>query len=161
MVQTRAISRACRSAFAHVVVLIDGNLSTTPAEEVPEGGFDDAPRSTPRNVTPAKDDGQAVRARFQAEAMRLIGSLTDVRDVPSIKAWWPDNQRDLDMLPDDLFTQVKGRYEDHWAELAKGKPAGARRCFVKSPPKRRSHDRPGPGRAPCDRCQQSARRDQA
>lgn len=40
MCQTRAISRACRSAFAHVVVLIDRNLSTTPAEEVPHGGFD-------------------------------------------------------------------------------------------------------------------------
>lgn len=34
MVQTRAISRACRSAFAHVVVMIDANLSTTPAEEM-------------------------------------------------------------------------------------------------------------------------------
>jgi hypothetical protein len=39
MAQTRAISRACRSAFAHVVVLIDAGLSTTPAEEVPDGGF--------------------------------------------------------------------------------------------------------------------------
>lgn len=39
MAQTRAISRACRSAFAHVVVMIDAGLSTTPAEEVPEGGF--------------------------------------------------------------------------------------------------------------------------
>lgn len=34
MVQTRAISRACRSAFAHVVVMIDGDLATTPAEEM-------------------------------------------------------------------------------------------------------------------------------
>ena len=40
MCQTRAISRACRSAFAHVVVLIDRNLSTTPAEEVPINGFE-------------------------------------------------------------------------------------------------------------------------
>jgi hypothetical protein len=40
MAQTRAISRACRSAFAHVVVLIDKSLSTTPAEEVPEEGFE-------------------------------------------------------------------------------------------------------------------------
>lgn len=45
MAQTRAISRACRSAFAHVVVLIDSNLSTTPAEEVPDEGFNDAPAS--------------------------------------------------------------------------------------------------------------------
>lgn len=39
MAQTRAISRACRSAFAHVVVLMDAGLSTTPAEEVPSNGF--------------------------------------------------------------------------------------------------------------------------
>lgn len=35
MAQTRAISRVCRSKFAFVVVLIDENLSTTPAEEMP------------------------------------------------------------------------------------------------------------------------------
>ena len=34
MAQTRAISRVCRSAFAFVVVLIDADLSTTPAEEM-------------------------------------------------------------------------------------------------------------------------------
>ncbi len=34
MAQTRAISRACRSAFAHVVVMIDADLGTTPAEEM-------------------------------------------------------------------------------------------------------------------------------
>lgn len=34
MAQTRAISRACRTAFAHVVVLMKENLETTPAEEV-------------------------------------------------------------------------------------------------------------------------------
>jgi hypothetical protein len=40
MAQTRAISRACRSAFAHVVVMMNAGLSTTPAEEVPMEGFD-------------------------------------------------------------------------------------------------------------------------
>jgi uncharacterized protein (DUF3820 family) len=35
MAQTRAISRVCRSAFAHVVVLMDAGLETTPAEEIP------------------------------------------------------------------------------------------------------------------------------
>lgn len=41
MAQTRAISRACRSAFAFIVVLIDASLSTTPAEEVPTDGFEE------------------------------------------------------------------------------------------------------------------------
>jgi len=40
MAQTRAISRACRSAFAHVVVMMNAGLATTPAEEVPFDGFD-------------------------------------------------------------------------------------------------------------------------
>ena len=41
MAQTRAISRACRSAFAHVVVLMNEGLEVTPAEEVPAEGFKD------------------------------------------------------------------------------------------------------------------------
>src|SRR3546814_17286822 len=41
MAQTRAISRACRSAFAHVVVMNDADIATTPAEGVPDGGFID------------------------------------------------------------------------------------------------------------------------
>jgi len=40
MSQTRAMSRAARAVFAHVVVLIDSGLSTTPAEEVPDDGFE-------------------------------------------------------------------------------------------------------------------------
>jgi hypothetical protein len=58
MCQTRAISRACRSAFAHVVVLIGGGLETTPAEEVPAEGFSDSPRPapTPRQVPRLKEE---------------------------------------------------------------------------------------------------------
>ena len=48
MCQTRAISRVCRAAFAHVVVLMDAGLSTTPAEEVSDGGFFDAPVEQPK-----------------------------------------------------------------------------------------------------------------
>jgi hypothetical protein len=52
MCQTRAISRACRSAFAFVVVLIDEKLSTTPAEEA-EGAEHEEARE--RTMTPAKE----------------------------------------------------------------------------------------------------------
>lgn len=41
MAQTRAISRACRGPFAFVVVLMNANLEVCPAEEVPDGGFND------------------------------------------------------------------------------------------------------------------------
>jgi hypothetical protein len=49
MAQTRAISRACRSAFAFVVTMMDAGLETTPAEEVPAEGFSDLPRPAPAN----------------------------------------------------------------------------------------------------------------
>lgn len=77
MAQTRAISRACRSAFAHVVVLIDANLSTTPAEEVPDGGFDNgavieggsaaqAPRETARPAATPPKAREAAKATTPA-----------------------------------------------------------------------------------------------
>lgn len=46
MAQTRAVSRVCRTAFAHVVVLMDAGLSTTPAEEVPFEGFEAEVKTT-------------------------------------------------------------------------------------------------------------------
>jgi hypothetical protein len=58
MAQTRAISRACRSAFAFVVTMMDAGLETTPAEEVPAEGFSDSPRPapTPRQVPRLKEE---------------------------------------------------------------------------------------------------------
>ena len=58
MAQTRAISRACRSAFAHVVVMMDDNLQVTPAEEVPEGGFS----KSNYNPTSAKEHSKDIVA---------------------------------------------------------------------------------------------------
>jgi hypothetical protein len=49
MAQTRGISRACRSAFAHVVVMIGAGLETTPAEEVAD---------EPRDITPPPPKGK-------------------------------------------------------------------------------------------------------
>lgn len=42
--QTRAVSRVCRHKYAFVLLLIDKNIQTTPADEVPPGGF---PSSNP------------------------------------------------------------------------------------------------------------------
>ena len=47
MVQTRAISRACKAAFAFVIIMIDKKLSTTPAEEMEPG---DEPSGREREV---------------------------------------------------------------------------------------------------------------
>jgi hypothetical protein len=53
---TRGLSRVCRSAFAHVVVMMNAGLETTPAEEM---SSDEAPR---------QGWGQQVQAPAQAQA---------------------------------------------------------------------------------------------
>jgi hypothetical protein len=96
MAQTRAISRACRSAFAHVVVMMNAGLSTTPAEEVPDGGFEDAPprreaqkkdSPTPQAAEPKKPTitewldalDAELAAATTAESVDAITSRTDVQ----------------------------------------------------------------------------------
>jgi hypothetical protein len=74
MAQTRAISRACRSAFAHVVVMMNAGLQTTPAEEMTEEmvahAVETAPAETNRQARPA--------APAAAQAVsRATGSYTD------------------------------------------------------------------------------------
>lgn len=62
MAQTRAISRVCRSAFAHVVVLIDEKLSTTPAEEIPVDGFHDHTQPSDEEITERQERREKAQA---------------------------------------------------------------------------------------------------
>ena len=73
MAQTRAISRACRSAFAHVVVMMNAGLSTTPAEEVPDGGFQEAEYTPAPSPAPAKQEPR----REEGAPTRITGSQLD------------------------------------------------------------------------------------
>lgn len=72
MAQTRAQSRAGRAAFAFVVVLIDGGLSTTPAEEMEAVYADSAPAlpSGPINAAPAVAAAKAAVAAKLAPRAR-------------------------------------------------------------------------------------------
>ena len=85
MCQTRAISRACRTAFAHVVVLMDADLSTTPAEEVPSGGFqDNAAASTPapaRQAAPTAAPRTVSKPAATAGAAKPAGKASDWHNV--------------------------------------------------------------------------------
>jgi hypothetical protein len=74
MAQTRAISRVCRSAFAHVVVLMDEGLSTTPAEEVPSEGFGD-------KHTPMRE--------YEQETVTVGDKATD--DLLELSVWLNEN----------------------------------------------------------------------
>lgn len=63
MAQTRAISRACRSAFAHVVVMMDAGLETTPAEEIPQDGFAEK-KKAPVVHQPSPEGGEIVKVEI-------------------------------------------------------------------------------------------------
>jgi hypothetical protein len=72
MAQTRAISRVCRSAFAHVIVLIDTNLSTTPAEEVPAEGFHDYTQPSDEEITARQNQRELDALNVAKDAMHDI-----------------------------------------------------------------------------------------
>lgn len=117
MAQTRAISRACRTAFAHVVVLMNANLSTIPAEEVPSDGFPEAqeprqgrskaakdteaPIGTPVAAVPA--DWRDAVIHFGKNKGRRLGDLDQRSLAWYIKDWQPK--------------PYKGRISDHDAVL--------------------------------------------
>lgn len=89
MAQTRAVSRACRSAFAFIVTLMDAGLQTTPAEEMhgvidaesidlkTVGGADLHLDGTPRPIRPTqrKATAPAELAGNEAAATRQASTL--------------------------------------------------------------------------------------
>lgn len=113
MAQTRAISRACRSAFAHVVVMIDEGLSTTPAEEVPDGGFVEGQyeevREKPRSE-PANDQ--------QANIAKIIQLCEAVGDDQSSKVCKAYKVKDFRELTSTQAAAVIKRLTEKLAEKA-------------------------------------------
>jgi hypothetical protein len=97
MAQTRAISRACRSAFAHVVVMMNAGLSTTPAEEVPDEGFvnadfREAGKAAPARTAPAEDPDPAALGHALAEIDKCADlselSIVWTRNAPGWKQYF-------------------------------------------------------------------------
>lgn len=113
MAQTRAMSRACRSAFAHVVVMMKAGLSTTPAEEVPHEGFD---RET-GEVIENKAQPKRTEPPFPAGPAKNVTGLKD-----HIRAVWRDVEacEDTDQLEaliatnEPWFKQCREALNDWW-----------------------------------------------
>lgn len=92
MAQTRAMSRACRSAFAHVVVMMNAGLQTTPAEEVPAEGFD---RETGEIVEREKIPGiHKIKERLRK--FRTEGNAA--ADLESFRVLMKANKDDLNKI---------------------------------------------------------------
>jgi hypothetical protein len=83
MVQTRAISRACRAAFAFVIPLIDAGLQTTPAEEMEGVVVDAEPVRPPRN--------QELRAKVESAHRATVPASPPEPPHPAevVEQIWP------------------------------------------------------------------------
>jgi len=96
MAQTRGISRACRSAFSHVVVMMDTGLMTTPAEEMPgnvgEGKSQAATTKTtskqpPKKEAPKTVDVAEVKEVSKGEPTNNQQTVTPIGDLPVNGEW--------------------------------------------------------------------------
>jgi hypothetical protein len=106
MAQTRAMSRAARTAFAFVVVLMRSGLSTTPAEEITADGFDNRPMKRanatatdagapppPRRPATAaaanNGDWRTVRIHFGKHKSTALGEMNESLLQWYIEHWEP------------------------------------------------------------------------
>ena len=120
MAQTRAISRACRSAFAHVVVMMNAGLSTTPAEEVPYEGFDnkeqgkaedEIPFDNPKPST-GRNISEAQSKRFFAIAKKTGATNDQIKDWLS-REFGFEHTKDITVdVYDDICTRVAAELND-------------------------------------------------
>ena len=74
MAQTRAVSRACRTAFAHVVVLMNSGLETVPAEEAGADGEGFVDLDATRPATATAPTGPAPASNPELEAKEVSRS---------------------------------------------------------------------------------------
>lgn len=113
MAQTRAMSRACRSAFAHVVVMMDAGLQTTPAEEVPAEGFD---RETGEIIEAVKEpaareklDGPHTSKTALRNAVNdIITAVRKVETIDDLEALKTEHKRTINQARRDWPTLIDG-----------------------------------------------------
>lgn len=118
MAQTRAISRACRSAFAHVVVQIDKKLGTTPAEEM-QGVYDHEPNSVDGpgsswgagGKEAAIDQARADGLMDNAPAKRGSEIARDEAKVQRLKTWIKNMEGTL-QLSGQTAESIKELWDD-------------------------------------------------
>ncbi|RAK51626.1 hypothetical protein [Phenylobacterium soli] len=121
MAQTRAISRACRSAFAHVVVMMNAGLSTTPAEEVPLDGFGDD--EAVRNVSPAPEPTPPAKVDPSVDWRKLDDEMDACKTQAALHAWNKFREKEIKALPKARFDALGEKFADLLAKLPDQAPA--------------------------------------
>ena len=97
MAQTRAMSRAARSVFAHVVVLMDAGLETTPAEEM---GHEIEVKAEPK-PEPKKPDDRETYNKFKTAISESLLQFDINRFIKANQTF----EKYIDKLPEDIFEE--------------------------------------------------------
>lgn len=113
MAQTRAMSRACRSAFAHVVVMMKAGLQTTPLEEIPDTGFD---RETGEVIEAVKEpaareklDGPHTSKTALRKAVNdIITAVRKVETLDELEALKSEHRRTINQALRDWPALIDG-----------------------------------------------------
>lgn len=121
MAQTRAISRACRSAFAHVVVMMNAGLSTTPAEEVPHDGFDDE-REPPARSDPAPRTQTAAKPKDEP-APDLAIEMGNCKTKRALLAWEQFRLKEIARLSKAKGDELAAKFHGLLSTLPEDAPA--------------------------------------
>lgn len=114
MAQTRAMSRACRTAFAHVVVMMDVGLETTPAEEM-QAVYEVQPAAA--TMRPPEEE----LAAWQGWARERIASMGNADKEALTKFQqskrFQNGLEALDNAGDPLAEQLRNAVAERWDAL--------------------------------------------
>jgi hypothetical protein len=104
MAQTRSMSRAARSVFAHVVVLMDAGLETTPAEEMGhEIEINKAEPTKPLAKEPIKPSLEETFSKYKTAISESIAQFDISRFIKANGTF----QKYIDKLPQEIFEEYE------------------------------------------------------
>jgi hypothetical protein len=120
MAQTRAMSRAARSVFAHVVVLMDAGLETTPAEEMGHEIEVNKPvevakvaTSKPSPIQPVKSGLEETFSKYKTAINESILQFDISRFIKANNTF----QKYIDKLTPELFEEYEYFINDMFSRI--------------------------------------------
>ena len=128
MAQTRSMSRAARSVFAHVVVLMDAGLETTPAEEMGHEIEVNKPVEVAKVATsqsvknePVKSTLEEVYSKYKTAINESILQFDISRFIKANNLF----QKYIEKLPADIFEEYEYFINDIFTRLCDAIESGS------------------------------------
>jgi hypothetical protein len=127
MAQTRSMSRAARSVFAHVVVLMDAGLETTPAEEMGHEIEINKPEvvkpepTKPVTKEPIKPSLEETFSKYKTAISESIAQFDISRFIKANGTF----QKYIDKLPQEIFEEYEHFVNQMFSRICDAIEAGS------------------------------------